>query len=99
MRISFLALSFLSAVAVSNSALACSCPAQRSVCEASAIAEAIFVGSVKKVELLNAKKDDLQSEQVAGRIIHIRVEEIFKGKLGPEIAIHSRMTYRDPLYR
>ncbi len=92
MRISLLVLSFLLALAASNSAHACSRLDQRSVCEAAGSAEAIFVGYVYKVEQLKAKKDDLQREQIAGQIAHIRVENVFKGEIGPEIAIHSGMT-------
>jgi hypothetical protein len=94
MKISLLSLSFLLALAVSNSAHACSFLGQSSVCESSARADAIFVGTVHKVEQLKAKNDDLQREQIVGQIAHIRVEDVFKGKIGPKIAIHSRMTIR-----
>jgi hypothetical protein len=90
MRISFL--SFLLALAASNCALGCSFLGQSSVCESSARADAIFVGTVHKVEKLKAKNDDLQRERIAGQIAHIRVEDVFKGKIEPKIAIHSRMT-------
>jgi Carboxypeptidase regulatory-like domain len=99
MRISLLTLSFLLVLAASNSAHACSCLGQNSVCEAAASAEAIFVGSVHKVELLKSKKDVPQSEQVTGQIARIRVERVFKGKIGSEIAIHSGMTYCDLSYQ
>jgi hypothetical protein len=99
MKISLLVHSFLLVLAASNSAHACSCPGQSSVCEASASAEAIFVGTVHKLELLKSKKDDSQSEEIAGEIAHIRVENVFKGKIGPEIAIHSRMTSCDHFYQ
>ncbi|MBO0800882.1 MAG: hypothetical protein J2P31_18855, partial [Blastocatellia bacterium] len=63
---------------------------QHSICEAAANAEAIFVGSVDKVELLKSV-NKLQREQITGQIAHIRVEDVFKGKIGHEIDIHSRM--------
>jgi Carboxypeptidase regulatory-like domain len=91
MRISLVALSFLLVVAASNSAHACTCPGMSSVCQAAANAEAIFVGSVQKVERVKSKHDP-QSEQVAGQIAHIRVENVFKGKIGSEMAIHSGLT-------
>jgi len=99
MRTSLLVLSFLLVLAASNSAHACNCPGQKSVCEASASAEAIFVGTVHKLELLKSKKDDSQSEEIAGQIAHIRVENVFKGKIGPEIAIHSGITSCDLFYQ
>jgi hypothetical protein len=99
MKISLLVHSFLLVLVTSISAHACNCLAQSSVCEASASAEAIFVGSVGKVELLKAKKDDSQSEEIVGQIAHIRVENVFKGKIGPEIAIHSGMTSCDLFYQ
>jgi hypothetical protein len=92
MRINFLSLSFLLALGVSNSAHACSFLDRSSVCESSARADAIFVGTVQKVEQLKVKKDGLKRERIVGQIAHIRVEDVFKGKIGPEIAIHSRMT-------
>jgi Carboxypeptidase regulatory-like domain len=95
MRINLLGLSFLLALAISNIAHGCSWLSQDSVCQAAASAEAIFVGSVRKVEILNAKKDDPRSKQVAGQIAHIRVENVLKGKIGPEIALHSGMASCD----
>jgi hypothetical protein len=99
MKIGLLVHFFLLVLAASNSAHACSCPGQSSVCEASASAEAIFVGTVHKIELLTSKKDDSRSEEIAGQIAHIRVENVFKGKIGPEIAIHSGMTSCDHFYQ
>jgi hypothetical protein len=99
MKIRLLVHSILMVLAASNSAYACNCLGQSSsVCEASAGAEAIFVGTVHKVELLNSKKDGPQSEEIAGQIAHVRVENVFKGKIGPEIAIHSGMTSCDLFY-
>jgi len=99
MKINLLIFSFLLALATSNFAHAHSCRGEGSVCQAAVSAEAIFVGSVRKVEILRAKKDDPQSKQVAGQIAHIRVENVFKGKIGPEIAIHSGMTSCDHSYQ
>jgi hypothetical protein len=99
MKISLLVHSFLLVLAASISAHACNCPGQRSVCEASASAGAIFVGTVHKVELIKSKKDDSQSEEITGQIAHIRVKNVFKGKIGPEIAIHSGITSCDLFYQ
>jgi hypothetical protein len=99
MKIILLVNALLLVLAASNSAHACNCPRQSSVCEASASAEAIFVGTVHKVELLKSKKGDSQSEEIAGQLAHIRVENVFKGKIGPEIVIHSGITSCDLFYQ
>jgi len=99
MRINLLVLSFSLMLATSNFANARSCQGQGSVCQAAATAEAVFVGSVRKVEILKARNDDPQSKQVTGQVAHIRVENVFKGKIGPEIPIYSEMTSCDHTYQ
>jgi hypothetical protein len=89
MRIILLVLSLLLILTAANNAYAFGGQGQSSVCEASASADAIFIGSVYKIELLTAKKDDPRSDQGAFQLVHARVGEVFKGKLGPEIVIHS----------
>jgi carboxypeptidase family protein len=89
MRIILLVLNLLLMLTAANNAHACSWLSQNSVCEASASAEAIFIGSVYKLEPLKAKKDDFQGNKLVGQLVHVRVEDVFKGKIGPEIAIHS----------
>ncbi|MBO0722169.1 MAG: carboxypeptidase regulatory-like domain-containing protein, partial [Blastocatellia bacterium] len=79
-RITLQSLIIILMLAASNDADAYACLYQHSICESAASAEAIFVGTVDKVE-------SLKSVQIA----HIRVEDVFKGKIGPEVAIRSRM--------
>jgi hypothetical protein len=92
MRICLPILSFLLVLVASNRSHACNCMDQSSVCEAAANAEAIFIGSVDKVEVLKSKEGDTPRDPFAGLIAHIRVEEVFKGKIGDEIAIYPGMT-------
>ena len=99
MRTSLLALSFWLALATSGRAQSCNCVDQANICEASARAEAIFVGSVNKVKLVKSKEDDSEREQVVSRIARIRVETVFKGKIGSEITIHSGTTSCDLSYQ
>lgn len=57
---------------------ACSCIGSPSVCGSYAAADAVFVGSVQRIELPTPKKDDEGKEYVAGQIAYIQVEKVFK---------------------
>ncbi|HKX27090.1 MAG TPA: carboxypeptidase-like regulatory domain-containing protein [Blastocatellia bacterium] len=99
MKIGLPVLSLLLVAVAPNGAQACGFMGQGGVCEATAKAEAVFVGVVQKVEPPTSKKGLPQIEQGAGRIARIRVEKVFKGKIGSEISIRSGLASCDPVYQ
>ena len=84
MKTSSIVLCFLFLLAAPRLADACSCAGGYTVCRAYADADAILIGSVQRVENLEAKPGDVRSDEDAGQLAHIQVEQIFKGRVETE---------------
>jgi hypothetical protein len=69
-------------------AFACSCVGSMSVCGGFAAAEAVFVGTVTRVENQTAKDDD-GKEVIVGQVARIQVDEAFKGAKAAELIFRS----------
>ena len=69
-------------------ALACSCVGRMSVCGGFTAAEAVFVGTVTRVENQTAKDED-GKEFIVGQVARMQVDEAFKGAKAPELIFRS----------
>jgi hypothetical protein len=83
----------------SNQALACSCLGSSTVCGSYASAEAVFVGSVRRVEESRGKEDAGAGEETLEQIAYVRVERVFKGEPEEEVTFRAGMSSCDPDYR
>jgi hypothetical protein len=79
MKIRLLILALAVLVAASNLARACTCTGSPTICEAYSAADAVFIGSVQRVEKRKPKKNDEGEEYDGGQIAHVQVEKAFKG--------------------
>jgi hypothetical protein len=77
--------------------MACSCLGTPSVCGAFAGAEAVFVGTVTRVENKTAK-DPAGREYVVGQTAYVQVDEAFKGAKAPQLIFRSYGTSCDVTY-
>ena len=68
--------------------MACSCAGTPSVCGAFATAEAVFVGTVSRVENKTAKDQDGR-EHIVGQTAYVQVDEAFKGAKTPQLIFRS----------
>src|SRR5688500_6537090 len=77
--------------------LACSCGGTISVCDAFQLAQAVFVGSVTRVEdeVVKTEDDGFYTRQTA----YVQVEEAFKGVRQPEFVFRTLGTSCDPEYK
>ena len=78
-------------------AMACSCLGTPSVCGAFAGAEAVFVGTVSRVESKTVK-DETGREHIVGQIAYVQVDEAFKGAKAPQLVFRSYGTSCDVIY-
>lgn len=99
MKMSMIALSFGLLLIAPNVANGCSCNGYPTICDAFASAEGVFIGSVRKAERREMKKNGEQSETFSGQIVHVQVERVFKGEYISEAVIHAGLTSRDPKYK
>jgi hypothetical protein len=91
---------FMFLLTASKIANACSCAGNPlSVCAAYAGADAVFIGSVNKVEQPKSKKNDSNSDEGSGQIARIQVERVFKGNVGAEAIFRTRGTSCDVSYK
>jgi hypothetical protein len=81
----------------SRPALACSCLGTPSVCGAFELAEAVFVGTVTRVENQTARDEDGQ-ENIVGQVAYVQVDEAFKGVKASELIFRSYNTSCDTRY-
>lgn len=77
--------------------MACSCAGTPSVCGAYASAEAVFVGTVTRVENTVAKARNGR-ERLAGQVAYVQVDEAFKGTKEPQFIFRSYGTSCDARY-
>ncbi len=63
----------------SKLAQACVCGGYPTVCESYSAADAVFIGSVQRVEKRKPRKSDDGEEYVGGQIAYVQVEKVFKG--------------------
>jgi len=99
MKISLIALSFALLLITPDVANGCTCSGAPTICGAYASADAVFIGSVQKVEQLEPKKNGEQSEIFSGQIAHVQVERVFKGEDISEAVFHAGLTSCDPIYK
>lgn len=76
-------------------AVACSCTGYPAVCQSYAAAEAVFIGTVQKVEQSNSQKDEDGEEASGIQYSHIQVEKIFKGIKATELVFRSELSSCD----
>ena len=93
--LSFLALLFAGNAGV---AAACSCFGAPSVCGSYRAADAVFVGSVQRIELPRPQKGEDGEERVAGQIAYVRVEKVFKGMKSSRVVFRTEGTSCDTVY-
>ena len=80
--------------------VACSCMGYASVCLSYQSADAVFVGSVQRIELPPPRKGEDGKEYVAGQIAYIQVEKVFKGmKQQTQVIFRTEGSSCDPTYR
>ena len=79
-------------------ARACSCAGTPSVCGALAGAEAVFLGTVSRVENTIAK-DESGREFIVGQVAYVQVDEAFKGAKEPQLIFRSYGTSCDATYK
>ena len=77
--------------------MACSCAGTPSVCGAFAGADAVFVGTVTRVERKTAK-DETGREHVVGQTAYVQVDEAFKGAKAPQLIFISYGSSCDVIY-
>ena len=79
-------------------ARACSCGGYPAVCDSFRAADAVFVGSVQRIELPKPKKDDEGKEYVAGQIAYVQVEKVFKGTKQTQVIFRTDGSSCDAVY-
>src|SRR5262245_60346465 len=99
MKIRLIALSFGLLMITPNVANGCSCVGDPTICGAFASADAVFIGSGRKAERREPKKNDERSEIFSGQIAHVQVERVFKGEDMSEAIFHAGLTSCDPIYK
>ena len=99
MKMRLIALSFGLLLIAPNVVNAYACGGYRTICDAYAAAEAVFVGSVRKVERHEPKKNGAQSDLFSGYIAHVQVERVFKGGDKAGVILRSVGASRYPIYK
>jgi hypothetical protein len=99
MKISLIALSFALLLITPDVANGCSCSGYPTICGAYASADAVFIGSVRKVERREPKKNVAPGEIFGGQIAHVQVEKVFKGEDISEAVFHAGLSSCDPVYK
>ena len=99
MKMSVIALSFGLLLIAPNVANGSGCGGYPTICDAFASADAVFIGSVRKSERREPKKNGEPSDVFSGWITHVQVEKVFKGENIPEAIFYSRLTSSRPIYR
>lgn len=98
MKLSLTVLVFTLFLINSSTVYACSCGGYPTACTAYASADAVFIGSVQKIQN-KTRKDDSGNEYIAGQIAHIQVEKVFKGIKETEAIFRSWGTSCDAIYK
>ncbi|HWT03626.1 MAG TPA: carboxypeptidase-like regulatory domain-containing protein [Pyrinomonadaceae bacterium] len=79
-------------------ACACSCGGYPAVCGSFRAADAVFVGSVQRIELPKPQKDDEGREYVAGQVAYVQVEKVFKGTKQTQVIFRTEGSSCDAVY-
>ncbi|MCM3873819.1 MAG: carboxypeptidase-like regulatory domain-containing protein [Pyrinomonadaceae bacterium] len=98
MKISLTVLVFTFLVISSRTVDACSCGGHPTSCGSYLAAEAVFIGSVQRVQN-SMMKDDDGHEYIAGQIAHVQVERTFKGIKEGEVVFRSGGSSCDAVYK
>ena len=98
MKVTLLTLTFAVVLLCPDLAAACSCGGTTSVCGSFAAAEAVFVGSVTRVENKTVKGEEGR-EYIVSQLAYVQVDEAFKGVKTPELILRSYGTSCDPQYK
>jgi len=97
MKTILISLAFLIVLITPRLTMACACGSGASVCGAFISAEAVFVGTVSRVEIKTTKTE--LGEAIAGQIAYVQVEESFKGVKESEMLFRSYGSSCDPQYK
>ena len=97
MKATLISLAFLTVLISPRLAMACSCAGTPAVCESFAAAEAVFVGTVTRVEDKTVKAPDGR-EAIVGQTANVQVEESFKGAKESAMIFRSYGTSCDTRY-
>jgi len=98
MKAALISLAFLTVLISPRLAMACSCGRTPAVCESLAAAEAVFVGTVTRVENKTVKAPEGQ-EAIAGQTAYVQVEESFKGAKETAMIFRSYGSSCDATYK
>src|SRR4029079_6536772 len=97
MKTILISLAFLIVLITPRLTMACACGSGASVCGTFISAEAVFVGTVSRVEIKTTKTE--LGEAIAGQIAYVQVEESFKGVKESEMLFRSYGSSCDPQYK
>src|SRR5690349_2463331 len=98
MKTSLLAAAFLILLCCPRLLLACSCFGSPSPCGSFGSAEAVFVGTVTRVESELVKFENT-NDYVSNQIAHVQVDEAFKSAKAAEFIFRSYGTSCDAVYK
>ncbi|HEU4833197.1 MAG TPA: carboxypeptidase-like regulatory domain-containing protein [Pyrinomonadaceae bacterium] len=98
MKVIFISVAFLSLLISPRLALACSCGGSPSICGSFAAAEAVFVGTITRVEQKRVKVPDAPDAFNAQQIAYVQVDEAFKGAKESELIFRSYGSSCDATY-
>jgi protocatechuate 3,4-dioxygenase beta subunit len=99
MRIFFACFAFMFLLGLPGAVEACTCGGAPTVCGAYAEADAVFIGSVQRIELPPAQKNPQGREYVAGQIAYVQVEKAFKGVRNAQVVFRSWGTSCDAEFK
>jgi hypothetical protein len=98
MKATLISLAFLMLLISPRLAMGCSCGRTPAICESFAAAEAVFVGTVSRVENKTVKMPNGQ-EGIVGQTAYVQVEESFKGAKESEMIFRSYGSSCDAVYK
>ncbi len=99
MRIFLILFAFTFLLVNPGVAEACSCIGAPTICGAYASADAVFIGSVQRIELPPPQKNAQGQEYVAGQIAYVQVEKAFKGIKNVQAVFRSWGTSCDVAFK
>jgi hypothetical protein len=99
MKLGLMALSFGLLLITPTVANGDSCGRRPTICDSFASADAVFIGSVQKVERREPKKNGEPGAKFSSQITQVQVEKVFKGESISETILLSGLTSRYPILR
>jgi hypothetical protein len=96
---SLILLAFPLMLVLCEAARACTCGGWPTTCQAYASAEAVFVGTVTSVEVLNPRKDEAGELVGDGQLARVNVEQVFKNMKQTEVVFRTENSTCDAVYK